>query len=97
MTTKLQTLIEEAQELSPSEQLELIHVISLTLSRNDEEKLSKEDFWKPMTLEQIIQTQQVSPVMDIDELGGDFWPEDEPVDDFIDYIYQQRREDRLKD
>lgn len=29
MTTKLQTLIQEAQELSPSEQLELIHVISL--------------------------------------------------------------------
>lgn len=38
-----------------------------------------------------------APVTDIDELGGDFWPEDESVDDFIDYIYGQRREDRLKD
>ena len=98
MTTKLKTLIEEAQELSPSEQLELIHVISLTLSHNYEERSSKkEDFWKPKTLEEIILSQQVSPVTNIDELAGDFWPEDESVDDFIDYIYQQRREDCLKD
>jgi hypothetical protein len=29
-------------------------------------------------------------------LKGNFWPEDESADDFIEYIYQQRREDSLR-
>jgi hypothetical protein len=41
--------------------------------------------------------EHIPPVTSIDELAGDFWPEDESVDDFIDYIYGQRRENQLKD
>jgi hypothetical protein len=97
MTTKLKTLIDEVQELSPSEQLELIHVISLTLSHSYYDNLSKADFWQPMTLEQIVQAQQTPTIDNIDDLAVDFWPEDESVDDFIDYIYGQRNEDRWRD
>jgi hypothetical protein len=49
----------------------------------------------------FLQTQQVQrqpdlnarPVQKLEELYGDFWPEDEPVDDFIDTVQQWRRED----
>ncbi len=55
------------------------------------------DFWKPRTLEQLLWAQQTLPVTNIDELAVEFWPEEESVDDFIEYIYQQRREARLRD
>ena len=97
MTVKLQTLLEEIQELSPSEQLELIHIISFTLSRHSQKTFSKQDVWTTKTLEEIVASQQVAPITNIDELAGDFWPEDESVNDFITYIYQQRQEDRVKD
>jgi hypothetical protein len=50
---------------------------------------------------QFLQTQQVQrqpepnarPVQKLEELYGDFWPEDESVDDFIDAVQQWRRED----
>jgi hypothetical protein len=74
------------------EQLELIRVISQSLQHNH---LSPPDFWQPKTLEEIIQAQQTKPVSNIADLGADFWPQDESADDIIEYIYQQRREDRL--
>jgi hypothetical protein len=100
MTTKLKTLIHEVQELSPSEQLELIHIISLRLARNftpQQEQFAKAAFWKPKTLEEIVQSQNTPTIENIDDLAVDFWPKDESVDDFIDYIYSQRHEDRWRD
>lgn len=91
--TRLQTLIDAAQELSPLEQLELISALSQSLHRNYQQTV---DFWEPKTLEQLIQTQQTQPITNIADLAG-FWPQEESVDDFIEYIYQQRHEDRLRD
>jgi len=93
---RLQELIEAAQELSPLEQLDLISALSQALHRNYLQTLSAEDFWRPKTLEQHIQAQQPQPVADIAGLRADFWPEDESADDLIAYIYEQRREDQLK-
>jgi hypothetical protein len=97
MTAKLQALIAEIQELSPSEQWELIHTISFVLSRRSQKTFAQEDIWKSTSLEEIIASQGVLPMTNIEDLAGDFWPENESADDFITYIYQQRREDRVKD
>jgi hypothetical protein len=88
--------MEAAQKLSPLEQLDLISALSRALHRNYLQTLPVEGFWKPKTLEQHIQAQQTQPVADIAALCGDFWPEDESSDDLIQYIYEQRREERLK-
>lgn len=43
----------------------------------------------PLTL---AAEQGVSPVTDLNQLLGDFWPEDESVDDFVTTLYEWRRE-----
>jgi len=96
MTTKLQTLIDVAQQLPPLEQLNLIRILSQSLYRNYQHMQSAEDFWEPQTLDQLVQSQRTPPITDISSLKGDFWPKDESADDFIEYIYQQRREDRSR-
>lgn len=94
--TRLQTLIEAVQELSPLEQLSLINAITQSLHRSYQHLQPVADFWQPQTLEQHIQAQQTQPVEDIADLQASFWPEDESADDIIEYIYQQRQEDRLR-
>jgi len=98
MTQELQTLIEKARKMSPSEQFELIAALSESLSHIPYPKSSPvADFEKSLTIEDIIQSQKTKPVTDIANLAADFWPDEESADDIITYIYQQRREDRLKD
>ncbi len=97
MSTRLQTLIDTVQGLSPPEQLELIRALSQSLHRSYQQTPITADFWQPRTLDQLLQAQQTLPVTDIDELAVGFWPAEESVDDFVEYIYQQRREDRLRD
>lgn len=94
MATNLQTLINSAQKLSVAEQVELIKAVSQFLAQNYT-ALSHSDFWQPHTIEEIVETQQTQPIEDVAMLQADFWPEEETADDFIDYIYQQRQEDRL--
>lgn len=45
-------------------------------------------FRESASLEQLIAEQGVTPIQNIDELVGDFWPEDEGPDDFINWLRQ---------
>jgi hypothetical protein len=46
---------------------------------------------EPITLSDLARQQGVAPVSDPDELTGDFWPDDESVDDFIAAVHEWRR------
>lgn len=48
-------------------------------------------FWESSSPEQLAAEQGVTPVHDIRELAGDFWPDDEGPDDFINWLREQRR------
>ena len=46
----------------------------------------------PLSIEELAAQQGVRPVENIDDLKGDFWPEEENIDDFLLTLYQWRRE-----
>jgi hypothetical protein len=48
-------------------------------------------FRESASLDQLIAEQGVTPIQDIDELAGDFWPEDESSDDFINWLREEHR------
>jgi hypothetical protein len=112
MSKQLQRSIDSAQNLSPTEQIELIKAIFDNLLAQPFEKLNlietvfqllreafykidrphlSSSFWQPKTLQQHIQEQQVRPITNLDDLVVDFWPEEQSVDDFLDFTYEQRR------
>lgn len=95
MAEKLQALIETAKELSVAEQLELISAVSQLVRGAYRD--SGATFWQSKTVEQLIAEQRVRPVESLKDLTADFWPEKESADELIEYIYQQRLEDRLAD
>jgi hypothetical protein len=47
--------------------------------------------WESASAEQLAAEQGVTPVHDLQKLIGDFWPDDEGPDDFINWLREQRR------
>jgi len=54
--------------------------------------LASTDFWQGATVAELAAAQGVQPVEQLAEVWGDFWPEEESVDDFINTVRQWRRE-----
>ncbi len=50
-------------------------------------------FWKGATVAVLAEAQGVQPVRNPKELWGDFWPEDESLDAFVEAIRESRRRD----
>jgi hypothetical protein len=50
-------------------------------------------FWRIRTTQELAAEQGVKPVEDFDALLGDFWPEDESVDEFLEEVYRLRDEE----
>lgn len=50
------------------------------------------DFFANPSVEELAARQGVSPVADVDDLLGDFWPEEESADEFIAAVRRWRRE-----
>src|SRR4051812_23321791 len=44
----------------------------------------------PQTLKALAVQQGIQPVASLEDLVGDFWPEDETIDDFIEVVRQWR-------
>ena len=56
--------------------------------------VSGENFFKPErgSLSRLAAEQGVRPIMNFDELLGDFWPDDETADEFVGALRESRRD-----
>ena len=97
MSPHLQAVINEAQQLSSTEQIQLISAISEFLQKKYKTSDLNNDFWKSKTFIQVFNEQPVQPVESLKDLRADFWPKEDSVDEFNEYIYNQRSEVRLRD
>jgi hypothetical protein len=52
---------------------------------------------KRITVEELAAQQGVKPVDNLDDLKGDFWPEEENIDEFIETLYRWRSEAMPRD
>ncbi len=91
----LQPLITTVQQLPLTEQLELIGKVSQMLQIRYGKTNIRQDSSHTEIPDEFIKN-AYSVVNDIRELKADFWPEDESADDIIDFIYEQRKKDRLQ-
>ncbi len=66
------------------EQLEL----EAELTRKDGQRRAHVRAWE------LARQQGVKPISDIKKLQGDFWPEEDSIDDFLSWLRATRREDK---
>lgn len=45
---------------------------------------------------ELAKQQGVNPIYDIQELQGDFWPEEESVDEFLSWVRAIRQQDKVE-
>ncbi len=50
----------------------------------------RHNFEADPSLDEIIAQQGKGPITDLAELHGDFWPDDEPVEDFLAALHEWR-------
>jgi hypothetical protein len=103
---QLHELIDQLDEDDASDALSLLrraYGVSIPPPQSAEERLAQryrplavpaERFFNepPKDLARIAEEQGVKPVERFEDLLGDFWPEDESIDDFVATIRQWRRE-----
>ncbi|PSB19356.1 hypothetical protein C7B65_12015 [Phormidesmis priestleyi ULC007] len=94
MTPQLEAAIVAIQPLSPTERQQLIQIlvqsIPLSNSQSDLETLNAQ-FRQGITLRQLLATQTPKTVHDPKDLAADFWSEEDSIEDFLDFLRQQRQ------
>ena len=92
-TLKIQHVVDTIKAWSPTEQLELIQAITKLLedaydsgNRNPLQTFNMPD----TTVESIHHS---PPIVDLNSLVADFWPQDESADEINSFVYQQRQQD----
>lgn len=45
---------------------------------------------------ELAKRQGVKPIRSIEDLQGDFWPEEESVDEFLDWVRSVRQQDKSR-
>jgi hypothetical protein len=90
MTDSVQAIVAAAQQLTPTEQLEVIQALSRSLQRRYQQSAAIEHL--PAAEESRIPAtiRRTDPVTDLAHFAADFWPEDETADDINTFITQQR-------
>ena len=95
-TTTVQAVVNVAQQLSPTEQFEVIqtltHVLQQRYLRSDAPFIVAAP-----TTSLPADVRRTPPVTNLADFAADFWPEDETADDINNYLAEQRAADRTSD
>lgn len=95
MRIKVQDVLEEARQLSPVEQLDLIRALSESLQIQYRQATSQPQATDQDAIPSSVK--RTNPVTNLDEYAADFWPDDESIDELNTFIRQQRESGRLSD
>ena len=96
MTDSAREVLEAARALSPEEQVAVLTALERSIAQAPSslhqklERLSSR-FWRRPSIEELAREQHIEPVTDLDTLQSGAWPEDESLDDFLSFLYQERR------
>ena len=95
MASDVEDILAAVRSLPPQEQQEVLRRLTESLVP-DEQAINRanENFWNSRSIDEIIREQHIAPINDVRTVAFSDWPEDESVDDFLKYVYSQRRADR---
>lgn len=95
MASDVEDILAVVRSLPPQEQQEVLRRLAESLALDERAiERANENFWKSRSIDEIIREQHIAPIYDLRALAFSDWPEDESVDEFLEYVYGQRRADR---
>ena len=88
MTPQLKAAIAIIEPLSGTDRQQLLHQHSTT--ENTIETLNTE-FWKGISIDQLRKSQSITPIRSLKELAADFWPVEDSIEEFLDFLKAQHQ------
>jgi hypothetical protein len=85
------TVLRLLRQLPPRERLHVVAEVLPELENDLSPVALESDFWQSVNIDALAEQQGVHPAEDFDALLGG-WPEDEPIDDFIQTVRALRRQ-----
>ena len=99
MSPQLQVAIAAIEPLSPTERVQLLQLLTHSdppsTSQADLRALSTQ-FWQGYTLQELYATQTPKTFHNLNDFKGDFWTEEDSIEDFLIFLHQQRQEDVMR-
>jgi hypothetical protein len=95
MTAKLEAAIAAIVELSSTERQQLLQILiqdDFAENSPTELELLNVQFWQGISLGQLRTTQTPSTVDNLKDLAADFWPEEDSIEEFLNFLQQQRQD-----
>jgi hypothetical protein len=96
-TTTVEAVVAAAEQLSPSEQLQVIQALTRVLQQRFPLTTARPSVSSETRIDLPATVRRTAPVADLRDFAGDFWPDDETADDINDFLAQQRAADRMRD
>ena len=93
----VQTVVAAAEQLSPTEQFEVIQALTRGLQQRYIHADVRTSTANTRTISLPVSVQRTPPVTNIADFAADFWPADETADAVNEYVAQQRATDRIYD
>jgi len=87
MTPHLEAAIAAIQPLTPAEREQLIQI----LMQNSDLKTLNTQFRQGATVEELLLTQSPKTIHNLKELAAGFFPEEDSIEEFLDFLQQQRQ------
>lgn len=96
MSPKLEAAIAAVQALSSTERQQLLQMLidkdPAAAANTTQLKRLSHQFWQGISLEQLLTHQKPTTVDDVHAFVADFWPQEDSIDEFLNFLRQQRRE-----
>src|SRR5215210_4130535 len=98
MNSFVETAVESVRSHPPSISPSSEDYLSLFERLEREAELAREETRKQAHARawELAKQQGVEPIRDIKELQGDFWPEEESVDEFLAWVRAIRQQDKVE-
>ncbi len=94
MTPQLEAAIAAIQKLSDTERQKLLQILEQSVPSPNPANIRElsQQFWQGTTLQEILADQTPMTVGNLNDLRADFWPEEDSIEEFLDFLRQQRQE-----
>ena len=93
MAVSIEELIAQLKQLPDEQKTLILKAMERELQKPslDELRAQSEDFWNPVSVQQLIAQQNGQPLGASPEFDLTMWPEDESLDDFLGWLKSQRQ------
>ena len=91
MTPQLKAAIAIVEPLSGTDRQQLQQLLHQQSNTENTIATLNTEFWEGITIDQLRTRQSITPIRSLKELAADFWPVEDSIEEFLDFLKAQHQ------